>query len=257
MKYENYIEKLEMIEKQYNFEEALTPIVYQVIDNKNYSIIVVQNARKKKAFYGISSNPDLVILSKNFTYSDDQLEKIYGCIELKNIGSTLITGINELLTKIKKYGNRNKTNQEIVAGTNLSCSNKDLGQLLGEVLWYRKVLYTNGHSWRFLYLEFSDNYSEEKYFKDIIEFVENENKIDEKMKSDIKYEINEKVKNDLITEKDFLTQNWFCRLSEQQWIDHVSIKEISILDKDMISEIEESDYKKMIQKVDSISWKDV
>lgn len=53
MKYESYVEKLEMIEKQYNFEEALTPIVYQLIDNKNYSIIVVQNARKKSVLWNI------------------------------------------------------------------------------------------------------------------------------------------------------------------------------------------------------------
>lgn len=199
--------------------------------------------QEKKVFYGISSNPDLVILSKNFTYSDDQLEKIYGCVELKNIGSTLITGINELLTQIKKDENRNKTNQEIIAETNLNYSNKELGQLLGEVLWYRKVLYTNGHS-------------KEKYYKDIIGFVENENKIDEKINREIKDEINEEMKIVLLTEKDFLRQNWFGRLSEQQWIDHVSIKVINILDKDLISEIEEDDYKKMIQKVDSISWKD-
>ena len=35
---------------------------------------------------------------------------------------------------------------------------KEIGQLIGEILWYKKVLYTNGVEWRCLYI---NEYSEE------------------------------------------------------------------------------------------------
>lgn len=35
---------------------------------------------------------------------------------------------------------------------------RDEGQLIGEILWYKKVLYTNGKEWNYIYM---DKYSQE------------------------------------------------------------------------------------------------
>lgn len=35
---------------------------------------------------------------------------------------------------------------------------RDEGQLIGEILWYKKVLYTNGKEWNYIYI---DKYSQE------------------------------------------------------------------------------------------------
>lgn len=155
-------------------------------DMKNLSIRDVHNGRKtmkrdhKKYIDGFGSFPDLAIFDENFPEGQEPkngeegentiLKNIYGCVEAKPTGSKLIKCLDYLDQntmeigykeeekdyRIQIYEGKENNNYYIQIntkeGTLLNGSDggaTPAGQLLGELLWYGKVLYTNGVIWKY------------------------------------------------------------------------------------------------------------
>lgn len=168
MNKEQYKEEIELIEKQNNTELEIYPMAVELIQSttkdlsKRY-VFARQKSNKGQIFYGLSSFPDVAILDKDFdNNSNNEITKenrlkLKGCIEIKALCNKLISS-EEINNEIEKICNNKAENL-----------NDDTGQLIGEILWYKKVLYTNGKEWRYLCLE---EYTEELN-KKIIETVNN------------------------------------------------------------------------------------
>ena len=149
---DEYKEEIELIEEQNNVEFEIYPMVLEIIKPtiKNLSKRYVF-ARRKTArgqiYYGLSSFPDVAILDKSFkNVQNSQITmedwlKLKGCLEVKALGKALVT--------------KEDIKQTLKNSESLS---KDVGQLIGEILWYKRVVYTNGIEWRFLYIsEYSED----------------------------------------------------------------------------------------------------
>lgn len=159
-----YMNEIELIKKQNNTEYDLYFVVADLLKKwgnigKELSLRAVYNRRRSamgQIFYGLSNFPDFVILDLAFDNRENKnnyiknIDQVYGCIEIKGFDKSLpeINGIKE---KIKKK-------QEI---------SRDEGQLLGDVLWYKKVLYTNGYEWT--YYEWNPREEECEHIMKIVE----------------------------------------------------------------------------------------
>lgn len=125
-------------------------------------------ARRKSAYgqiyYGISSFPDVVILDKSFKnipnekFTDSDWKKLKGCLEIKKLEDKLIT----------------RKEIETVLNQKPKTLKSDMGQLLGEILWYKKVIYTNGIEWRFLYIDEYTKELQENVINTVNERIESE-----------------------------------------------------------------------------------
>lgn len=151
-----YREEIELIKEQNNVEFEIYPMAVEIIQPtiKNLSkryVFARRKSTKGQIYYGISSFPDVAIIEKDFKNKSNNLisiedwDKLKGCLEVKSLESDLISA-----KEIKKI-----------------CSEKpdklkqDMGQLIGEILWYKKVIYTNGIEWRLLYIkEYSEQLKE-------------------------------------------------------------------------------------------------
>lgn len=150
---EKYQKEIELIQAQNNTEIELYPLATEIIQtateglSKRY-VFGRKKSKKGNVYYGLSSFPDIAILDKDFKDTDrdeikeDDWNGLIGSLEIKALGNKLfnIDEIREcLLNKEKKV-------------------TQDEGQLIGEILWYKKVLYTNGIEWEYFYV---DKYSKE------------------------------------------------------------------------------------------------
>lgn len=151
MEKEEYIREIELIETQNNTEYEIYPLAVEIIQpttkalSKRY-IFARQRSRKGNIYFGLSSFPDVAIIDKqleNIPKDIIQVEdwlKLKGCLEIKALGNRLLSG-NEIQACLSK---------EVLS--------RDEGQLIGEILWYKNVLYTNGIEWRYLHVK---EYTEE------------------------------------------------------------------------------------------------
>lgn len=176
MTLEQYMRELWLMDKQYGQEEELYPLINMLlrdgVNTENLSIRDVhksqrikadnnKNVKSRKYIDGFGSFPDLAIFDESFPDLSDEenivsnLKKIYGCVEAKCIGKDLIEFLDLNITEIicekneednwiGYYGKKNK----IILNEAKGRAN-DAGQLLGELLWYGKVLYTNGVIWKY------------------------------------------------------------------------------------------------------------
>ena len=176
MTLEQYMRELWLMDKQYGQEEELYPLINMLlrdgVNTENLSIRDVhksqrikadnnKNVKSRKYIDGFGSFPDLAIFDESFPDLSDEenivsnLKKIYGCVEAKCIGKDLIEFLDLTTTEIicekneednwiGYYGKKNK----IILNEAKGRAN-DAGQLLGELLWYGKVLYTNGVIWKY------------------------------------------------------------------------------------------------------------
>lgn len=130
MKWEEYISEIELIEKQNNDEYDLYIVVANVIKErksfKDISLRFVGKRRrtqgeKEKVLWGLRGFPDFVIFDKQYEPIEKSIDKslIYGIIEAKVVGQPILE------------------------------SNDDKLQFVGHLLWFDKVIYTNGFEWRF------------------------------------------------------------------------------------------------------------
>ena len=162
MEKQEYIEEVNLIKEQNDTEFEIYPMAVEIIQPtiKNLSkryVFARRKTDKVQIQYGISSFPDVAILDKKFinisnkTISEEVWPQLKGCLEVKALETKLIT----------------QDQVEKVISTKPDILNPEIGQLIGEILWYKKVLYTNGIEWRCLYIK---EYSEE-LIKRIIEIV--------------------------------------------------------------------------------------
>jgi len=154
MDFYKYIDEINLIKNQNNTERDLYYLVKQTLEPycRGLSLRIVAERRKSELgqiFYGISSVPDIAILDRDFNNEDNKVinkenrDKLKGCIEVKNLGEKLYT-LKELK---KKFINGNVETDE--------------GQLAGEILWYKRLLYTNGKEWRLFTFNNSGEYDDE------------------------------------------------------------------------------------------------
>ena len=180
MTLEQYMRELWLMDKQYGQEEELYPLINMLLrDGANTEKLSIRdvhkgqriktenknmNVEQRKYIDGFGSFPDLAIFDESFPEKeniDSNLQKIYGCVEAKCISQELIECLdlntieiiceenkknneNEEISWINYYVKKNKTLLNEAGG-----KAKDAGQLLGELLWYGKVLYTNGVIWKY------------------------------------------------------------------------------------------------------------
>ena len=160
MEKQEYIEEVNLIKEQNDTEFEIYPMAVEIIQPtiKNLSkryVFARRKTDKGQIYYGISSFPDVAILDKKFinisnkTISEEVWPQLKGCLEVKALETKLIT----------------QDQVEKVISTKPDILKSEIGQLIGEILWYKKVLYTNGIEWRCLYIK---EYSEE-LIKRIIE----------------------------------------------------------------------------------------
>ena len=205
MDFYKYIDEINLIKNQNNTERDLYYLVKQTLEPycRGLSLRIVAERIKSELgqiFYGISSVPDIAILDRDFVNNQHykitgkNRDKLKGCIEVKNLGEKLYT-LEELQ---KEFKNKN-------VGT-------AAGQLAGEILWYKKLLYTNGKEWRLFTFYNSGDYDDE-----IIGIVEKRKKQEERneefnwiedsgIEQTVRDILNENIEEKLIT-KD-CTKNW-------------------------------------------------
>ncbi|CJP73510.1 MULTISPECIES: hypothetical protein [Streptococcus] len=146
---EEYIEEIGLIKKQNYVEAELYPIVADIIKptlkdslSKRY-VFGRQRRGLGQIYYGLSNFPDIVILDKTYENKSrksikiEEWKKLRGCMEVKNLNYSLITE--------EKIKSTISNSFEHITG--------EMGQLIGDLLWYKKVIYTNGIEWRFLSLD--------------------------------------------------------------------------------------------------------
>ena len=154
MDFYKYIDEINLIKNQNNTERDLYYLVKQTLEPycRGLSLRIVAERRKSELgqiFYGISSVPDIAILDRDFNNEKNKVinkenrKKLKGCIEVKNLGEKLYT-LEELK---EEFENEN-------VGT-------AAGQLAGEILWYKKLLYTNGKEWILFTFYNSGEYDDE------------------------------------------------------------------------------------------------
>ena len=151
MDFYKYIDEINLIENQNNTERDLYYLVKQTLEPfcRGLSLRIVAERRKSELgqiFYGISSVPDIAILDRDFVnkqhyeITGKNRDKLKGCIEVKNLGEKLYT-LEELQEEFK--------NENVGTAA---------GQLIGEILWYKKLLYTNGKEWKLFTFKNSEKY---------------------------------------------------------------------------------------------------
>lgn len=251
MNFDDFYSEIKLSYKQHPHdqrEEELYSIVLNILrdtnDNKRkYSFRDIhQNPKKRNnVLYGISSNPDLAIYDLKLTDDTDYNQKkfIHGVVEIKAIGTKL--------------------------------ENKEKTQLLNEVVWFGRVLYTNGVHW-VLYeydntkigKELEDIYRlNERLVLTIYERKNEENKINEeteiikKLKGEeiaITQEIDKTLKPitsnlvlDNLINKDF--DIWLCNKKTI-----FSKKDIPILPQ-RFPRLSEKKYNELCQKLRDLNWK--
>ena len=149
---EYYSEEIKLIEKQNDVEAELYPLVAGIIQPtlKNLSKRYVfgrQRSSMGQIYYGLSNFPDIVILDKSYenkyrkSIKIEDWRQLRGCVEVKNLKHDLMTE-EEIRTTLS-----NKPMH----------ITREMGQLIGDLLWYKKVIYTNGLQWRFLSITDDDN----------------------------------------------------------------------------------------------------
>ncbi len=218
MKLNEYMHEMNLIMKQNPIENDMYYIIQRLMREgnnlKKLSLRDVdrrQNTERGRVFYGIASVPDFVILDEEFENSEDwhkNVKLVYGCVEIKKFDEE-ISGIKEILEKI-----RNRNTLE-----------RNEAQLLGEILWYRKVLYTNGNEWKFFRWEVKE--------------------VDwEKVKSFAEKEYKNDTENKRISE-------WY--LKPELDLEKALITEINITEKP-ITEMDNEEWNVFLERLYSIQW---
>ncbi len=148
---EKYQKEIELIKAQNNTEFELYPLATEIIQpvtedlSKRY-VFNRKRTEKGNIYYGLSSFPDIAILDKTFEDIDrgkikeEDWNGLIGSLEIKALDNKLFS-----IDEIQKCLSKEKLT-------------KAEGQFIGEILWYKKVLYTNGKEWNHIYIK---KYSQE------------------------------------------------------------------------------------------------
>ncbi len=217
-----YTDELKLIERQNNYEFDLYFVIADLIKERpniikdRLSVRAVFNRIRSElgqVFYGLSNFPDFAILDSDFSNQDNagpqikNINQIYGCIEIKALGTPLLD-MNSIVGKTagqEKLGDHE-------------------GQLLGDVLWYRKVLYTNGCQWK--YYEWDPKKEEFDYIKATVE---------------------ERIKEEEIKKG-----------REFDWYQHMDFRQLNlgkIREKFHILDVQNTNLQTLTDQIDQIKWK--
>ncbi len=143
-----YIDEIRLIQDQNNVEFEIYPLVSEIIAptleglSKRY-IFARRKSSLGQIYYGISTFPDIAILDRDFKNREhkeinfENWKKLKGCVEVK--------AYNRKLYSLEELKNFIKESEKSLV--------KEVAQLIGEILWYKKVLYTNGVQWKLFFLE--------------------------------------------------------------------------------------------------------
>lgn len=107
--------------------------------------------------------------------------------------------------------------------------NSEEEQILGEVLWYKKVLYTNGVRWK--YIEWQDTKDEQDFIKELVE-------------ARIKHESRPLKESDPPLEK-------------FNWCNHIDICNLKIKEEDLLIDLyhsTENDWIEFVDKLHHMKW---
>ncbi|WP_080926466.1 hypothetical protein [Ligilactobacillus ruminis] len=149
MEKQEYVEEIELIKEQNNVEFEIYPMAVEIIQptikslSKRY-VFARRKSDRGQIYYGLSSFPDVAILDKKFnnvpntSISEEEWSKLRGCLEVKALYNSLIT---------------KKEIRDVLENKPQKLEKEGMGQLIGEILWYKKVLYTNGIEWRYLHID--------------------------------------------------------------------------------------------------------
>ena len=181
MEIADYIKEISLIETQNNTEYEIYPLAVKIIQHKTKElskryIFARQRSKKGNIYFGLSSFPDIAIIDK--TLKDiprdiielDDWRKLKGCLEVKALRKKLLSR-DEIKTCL---GNEKLS--------------RDEGQLIGEILWYKKVLYTNGIEWRYLYVKEYGEELKKAILNAVNDRIDFEKKEANKKKKDKKYQ---------------------------------------------------------------------
>lgn len=232
---EKYQKEIELIKQQNNTEFELYPLAVEIIQpateelSKRY-VFNRRRSTKGNIYYGLSSFPDIAILDNAFTdkeredeITEEDWNGLIGCLEIKALDDELFT-----ITNIQNC----LTDEEITS----SKIPKSLGQLIGEILWYKKVLYTNGRDWNYFYV---NKYSQE--LKEVILQLVNDR---------IKFE-NAETENEQLDDTD-------QRKEYDWWGNFINNKKVcikDIIEGRCITENCMENWDDFIKKINEISWK--
>lgn len=142
MDWDKYKREIQLIIKQNNVEYELYSLIAELFRSKNSftetSLRDVSRRRRTKEgteqlLWGIMGFPDFVVLDTSYLPKKgiEDKEKLFGAIEIKYVNCPLFA------------------------------KEADIRQLIGHILWFGKVIYTNGIEWYF-YERTWDNFKKEK-----------------------------------------------------------------------------------------------
>ncbi len=107
MTWKEYIEEIELIEKQNNVEHDLYNIIFNILkERKAFKKISVRNVCDRKRtinqdeflFWGIKGFPDFVLIDKEYGTKEKTKNMILGALEAKYVGGRLLLKDEEKIT---------------------------------------------------------------------------------------------------------------------------------------------------------------
>lgn len=126
MDYKQYEKMLNVINNKAPIESGVQALVfmllYEMFENVDHDLVIIDNMRKTTRFTAYSGVADIAAVSEDFGFNTDK-GSIKLCIEIKTIG-----------VNINKYQ----------IGEKLDNYQK---QILGQLLTFEKVIWTNGVKW--------------------------------------------------------------------------------------------------------------
>ena len=232
MNLDKYKKEIELMKKQNMTEYDMYSIIASIIrEGKNVELLSIRDVNRRRksergqVFYGLSGIPDFVILDLDFDNNDNKdmkinnIDKIYRCIEIKEVNYTLLN-VKDIIEKVK-------------LGIELR---DEEGQLLGEVLWYRKVLYTNGIRWMYYEWENIDK-NDWDYIKKLV-------------KTRINMEKEYRTKENIDSRKSVNLSNFNCYNKIK--FENININEVELIS--LSNDIKDDQWNDFINKVHNIKW---
>ena len=173
MEAQDYFNELKLMQQQYGQEEDLYPWIYMLLqmtkkeDDVSFKQVAgaspVAKVKGRELIRGYVAFPDIAVfdskfeskhinnlMAENSVYNlESNISRLLGCVEVKPLGTNLLS---ELGGNIKFTNHRNVVinNKKTLLLCDPDFKATDIGELFGELLWYGKVLYTNGLVWKFL-----------------------------------------------------------------------------------------------------------
>lgn len=190
MDFETYKKELEFIRDQNDCERDLYHLVREILRSsdrmKDLSLRDVSGRHHSKmgeVFYGLSAFPDLVILDSEFKNKDnadwciENADMIYGAVEVKALCSRLYD-LDDFFDSVQngKFSSEKK-NQD------------DQWRLLGECIWNKKLIYTNGIQWQIIQCDYK-NGEWENICKVVKERISRRTRKDDSLEEDWRNNIN-------------------------------------------------------------------